>query len=156
MTGGPLSGGHSIRVIFMTWTIPTLLEAKIFDDCAAAFPLEGCGLLLGPTNDDGSPVGEITHSWPAHNSEQSARIYSVDPKDMFEATRFGMENDIEIVGVYHSHTHTKAYPSPTDVAQAVDPKWCYAICSLAEHDIEMKYFLLSEKAVTEIEIERLT
>ena len=27
----------------------------------------------------------------------------------------------EIVGVWHTHTHTDAYPSPTDVRQAVDP-----------------------------------
>lgn len=138
----------------MTWTIPASLEATILEDCVAGFPLEACGLLLGPVSGDGSPTGVITHSWPAKNAEQSARVYSVDPKDMFEATRFGAENDIDIVGVYHSHTHTKAYPSPTDVAQAADPKWCYAICSLADNDIEMKYFLLSETAVTEIEIDR--
>ena len=25
---------------------------------------------------------------------------------------------LEIIGVFHSHTHTDAYPSPTDVARA--------------------------------------
>ena len=30
----------------------------------------------------------------------------------------------------HSHTHTDAYPSPTDVAQAPDPTWHYVIVSL--------------------------
>ena len=38
--------------------------------------------------------------------------------------------DDEIVGVWHSHTHTDAYPSPTDVRQAVDPAWWYVIVSL--------------------------
>ena len=36
----------------------------------------------------------------------------------------------EIVGVWHSHTHTDAYPSPTDVRQAVDPAWLYVIVCL--------------------------
>ncbi|MFI5342563.1 MAG: M67 family metallopeptidase, partial [Candidatus Methylomirabilales bacterium] len=39
---------------------------------------------------------------------------------------------LEVIGVYHSHTHTPAYPSPTDVAQAPDPSWHYLIVSLAE------------------------
>ena len=37
---------------------------------------------------------------------------------------------LEIIGVVHSHTHTEAYPSPTDVAQAPDPSWHYVIVSL--------------------------
>ena len=37
---------------------------------------------------------------------------------------------LDIVGVMHSHTHTDAYPSPTDVRQAVDPAWHYVIVSL--------------------------
>ena len=39
---------------------------------------------------------------------------------------------MDIVGVMHSHTHTNAYPSPTDVAQAVDPSWHYVIVSLED------------------------
>jgi proteasome lid subunit RPN8/RPN11 len=36
------------------------------------------------------------------------------------------------VGVFHSHTHTDAYPSPTDVVQAPDPSWHYVIVSLRD------------------------
>ena len=32
--------------------------------------------------------------------------------------------------MFHSHTHTDAYPSPTDVAQAPDPAWHYVLVSL--------------------------
>ena len=34
--------------------------------------------------------------------------------------------------MWHSHTHTDAYPSPTDVRQAVDPMWIYVIVSLRD------------------------
>jgi proteasome lid subunit RPN8/RPN11 len=37
-----------------------------------------------------------------------------------------------IIGVFHSHTHTDAYPSPTDVAQAPDPDWHYVLVSLRD------------------------
>ena len=36
----------------------------------------------------------------------------------------------------HSHTHTDAYPSPTDIAQAPDPDWHYVIVSLRD-DVPM-------------------
>ena len=39
---------------------------------------------------------------------------------------------LEIIGVMHCHTHTDAYPSPTDVAQAPDPAWHYVIVSLRD------------------------
>ena len=34
--------------------------------------------------------------------------------------------------MFHSHTHTEAYPSPTDVAQAPDPSWHYVLVSLRD------------------------
>jgi [CysO sulfur-carrier protein]-S-L-cysteine hydrolase len=38
----------------------------------------------------------------------------------------------QILGVYHSHTHTEAKPSPTDIAQAPDPTWRYVLVSLRD------------------------
>ena len=135
----------------VAWTIPTDLEAQMIDHCVAGFPLESCGLFLGPVNADGTPAGEITKIWPSTNTEQSARIYTIDPKDMFEANKYGLQNDLEIIGVYHSHTHTQAYPSPTDIKQSVDPNWCYAIVSLEREDIDIKYFHIEKDRVDVID-----
>ncbi len=142
-------------VTFVMWTIPSELENQMREHCVDGFPLEACGLFLGPLDGEGKPTGEITHLWPAHNSEKSARIYSVDSKDMFEASRFAQVNDIDIVGVYHSHTHSPAYPSPTDIEQVVDSNWCYAIASLATEDIEVHFFSIENDEVTELECERI-
>ena len=38
----------------------------------------------------------------------------------------------ELIGVWHSHTHTLAYPSPTDIDQAPDPDWHYVLVSLSD------------------------
>ena len=44
------------------------------------------------------------------------------------------------MGVFHSHTHTDAYPSPTDVAQALDPGWHYVLVSLRDtHPVVRSY-----------------
>ena len=39
---------------------------------------------------------------------------------------------MQLLGVFHSHTHTDAYPSTSDVAQAPDPAWHYVIVSLRD------------------------
>jgi proteasome lid subunit RPN8/RPN11 len=53
------------------------------------------------------------------------------------------------VGVYHSHTHTDAYPSPTDVAQAPDPTWHYVLVSLREDEPMVRSYRIVDGAVTE-------
>ena len=63
---------------------------------------------------------------------ESSRVYTVDPKDHLRADRDAEDRGLEVVGVVHSHTHTDAYPSPTDVAQAPDPGWHYVIVSLRD------------------------
>ncbi len=49
----------------------------------------------------------------------------------------------DIMGVFHSHTHTDAYPSPTDVAQAQDPGWHYVLVSLRDtHPVVRSYAIV--------------
>jgi len=62
----------------------------------------------------------------------SARLYTVDPKEHLRADRAAEAEGLAIIGVFHSHTHTDAYPSPTDVAQAPDPTWHYVLVSLRD------------------------
>jgi proteasome lid subunit RPN8/RPN11 len=62
----------------------------------------------------------------------SAKLYTVDPGEHLRADRDAESRGIEIIGVFHSHTHTDAYPSPTDIAQAPDPGWHYVLVSLRD------------------------
>ena len=59
-------------------------------------------------------------------------VYEIDPKEMLRVDRAARELGADIMGVFHSHTHTDAYPSPTDVAQATDPGWHYVLVSLRD------------------------
>jgi proteasome lid subunit RPN8/RPN11 len=90
-------------------------------------PLEMCGLLAGPAG-----TGDVRRFYPCRNAAGSARVYTVDPRDHLRADRDAEDRGWEVLGVVHSHTHTPAHPSPTDVAQAPDPGWHYAIVSLAD------------------------
>ncbi len=94
------------------------------------YPLEVCGLLAGVV--DGSGTAEVTSLYPAENITGSARVYEVDPRTMLRADREAEAAGGQLVGVYHSHTHTDAKPSPTDIAAAPDPGWHYVLVSLRD------------------------
>ena len=106
--------------------------ATIIGSCYDGLPDEACGLLVGPLDAGGQPTGVITQARPCRNADASARTYTVDPRDMLAAMRAAEASGNEIVGVWHSHTHTDAYPSPTDVGQAPDPDWHYVLVSLRD------------------------
>ena len=57
--------------------------------------------------------------------------YRLDPKEQFQAFNEFDELGWELGGIFHSHTHTEAYPSPTDRAQAFYPEALYLLVSLA-------------------------
>ena len=90
-------------------------------------PDEACGLLAGPPGTD-----RATAFYPCRNAAASSRVYTIDPKDHLRADRDAEGRGLEINGVMHSHTHTDAYPSPTDVEQAPVPDWHYVIVSLRQ------------------------
>jgi proteasome lid subunit RPN8/RPN11 len=98
-------------------------------------PFEMCGLLAGSAaaaDGTGERDGWVRRFHPCANAARSARVYELDPRDHLRADREAEERGWEIIGVVHSHTHTPAHPSPTDLAQAPDPGWHYAIVSLAD------------------------
>ncbi|MFZ9931546.1 MAG: Mov34/MPN/PAD-1 family protein, partial [Ilumatobacteraceae bacterium] len=72
------------------------------------YPLEACGLMAGAPGSN-----EIVRFFPCRNVDQSARVYTIDPRDHLRAERTADDEGLEIRGVMHSHTHTEAYPSPT-------------------------------------------
>jgi proteasome lid subunit RPN8/RPN11 len=112
-----------------------LLTAEVWDEmvshCLLGAPLEACGLLAGPSA-SGDETARVGLCLPADNVAASARIYTVAPRDLLRADRAAEAAGGELIGVYHSHTHTEAYPSPTDIDAAPDPGWHYVIVSLRD------------------------
>ena len=101
--------------------------ARMVAHCLDGFPLEACGLLGGEPQ-----TAKVSVCYLTRNVAESARVYTVDPKDHLRADRDADDRGLQIIGVFHSHTHTEAYPSPTDVAQAPDPGWHYVLVSLKD------------------------
>jgi proteasome lid subunit RPN8/RPN11 len=124
----------------------------IVGHCYDGLPNEACGLLVGPMV-DGVPTGRVTEARPANNADASAVTYTVDPRDLLSAMRAAEARGEEIVGVWHSHTHTDAYPSPTDVRQAVDPSWFYVIVSLRDGAPVLRAYRIRDAEITEVPVE---
>ena len=124
----------------------------IVGHCFDGLPDEACGLLAGPMagpSESSVPTGEIRAVYPCRNAEESSRIYTVDTKDHLGAERDAEDHGMDIVGVMHSHTHTNAYPSPTDVAQAVDPNWHYVIVSLKDEAPVLRSYRIVDGEIRE-------
>ncbi len=90
-------------------------------------PNECCGLLAGRH-------GRVERIYRGTNIEHSPYTYVMDPQDQLAAFKDMEASGLDLMAIYHSHTHTAAYPSRTDVARAYYPDALYVIVSLAAPD----------------------
>jgi proteasome lid subunit RPN8/RPN11 len=100
-------------------------------------PLECCGLLVG--------VGdEVVEAVPARNlASQPATRFLLDPKDHIDTRRAARARGLNVIGFYHSHPRTPAFPSERDLAEASYADAFCAIISLASEPPEVRVFRLS-------------
>ena len=135
------------RVVRLAATAHRDMIAHAYD----GYPFEACGLLGGSFADD-----TITAFAPCRNVDESARTFSIGPEGWRAAeTRFDALG-VDVVGVVHSHTHTDAYPSPTDIDKADNPfldGWRYLIVSLRDTDPVVRCYVLDGRVVVEEVVE---
>ena len=70
----------------------------------AGLPNEACGLLAGRG-------GRVERFFPMRNADASRYTYRLDPKEQLRVFNHIEEQGLELTGIFHSHTHTEAYPS---------------------------------------------
>jgi len=116
--------------------------------CIRALPNEGCGLLIG--RGDGFVSGVVA----SPNVADSAKVYEIDSRVLLRAYRRAEADGLSVIGVFHSHTHSEAFPSPTDVLQAPDPEWHYVLVSLRDVETVVRSFRIVDGAVREEEVAR--
>ncbi|MDO8362795.1 MAG: M67 family metallopeptidase [Actinomycetota bacterium] len=124
-------------------TFPAQAYAEMTACAIDAYPLEACGLMVG--------LGGAVHRFVACTNEaRSARVYAIPGRELLRAERAAEDDGLEVLGVFHSHTHSEAFPSPTDVAQAPDPLWAYVIVTLKREAPESRCFRIVGETITEI------
>ena len=127
------------------------LERRYIDDMIAhaleEAPNECCGILAGKD-------GRVLQLYRATNAEQSRYRYNIDSRELFRIHRECEERDWEFVGIYHSHTDSEAYPSPTDVRLAFWPEALYFVVSLRDSaSPAVRAFRIVDGQVSEEELE---
>ena len=125
------------------------LPQDVFDALVAHawsdFPYEVCG-LLGLQRDGRVEV------IPVANAERSMRYYVMDSRELLRAMRRIEDEELGLV-IYHSHTHTQAYPSATDIRHAAYPDALYAIVTLEDHDAPaVRAYTIRAGAVVEVPV----
>lgn len=106
-------------------------------------PNECCGLLAGRN-------GRVERIYRGTNIDHSPYTYLMDPKEQLAAFKDMDAAGLDLLGIYHSHTHTPPYPSKTDVAKAFYPDALYVIVSLAKQEApEIRAFRLSNGQIVE-------
>ncbi len=109
------------------------------------FPNEACGLIAGL---DGRAVKVFT----MRNADASPVSYRLEGKEQLRVFEEMDEEGLELFGIYHSHTHSEAYPSDTDRRLAFYPESRYLILGLAdrEHPV-LRGFRITDDGVVEEE-----
>jgi len=126
--------------------LDTLFAKEIVEHGLREFPNEACGLIAGS---DGSAVKVFA----MRNMDASPMSYRLDPKEQLEVFDRMDAGGLELFGIYHTHTHTEAYPSETDRRLAFYPEARYVIVSLSDRDKpEVRAFRITDGEVAEEEL----
>ena len=116
---------------------------EMYQDALKSYPDECCGFFFG------NETGEeriITSLMVVNNSKEGdkRRRFEIAPKDYLDAERYADENEVQLLGVYHSHPNHPAVPSEHDRV-AAQPYFSYVIISVKENEIaDLRSWQLNE------------
>jgi len=122
--------------------IPAAVRDEIIAHARDGLPNEACGILAGQD-------GRVERFFPAESDEPSPYYYRIEARDQIRIMNAIDDAGLDLVGIYHSHTSSPAYPSRTDAEQAFWPDAVYVIVSLAEPAADVRGYRMQDMAITE-------
>jgi proteasome lid subunit RPN8/RPN11 len=119
---------------------------EIVEQALREFPNEACGVIA---SEDGTPV----RVYPMTNADASPATYRLDGKEQLRVFDELDDRGWDLWGIYHSHTHSDAYPSETDRRLAFYPDSRYLVLSIARRDAPvLRSFFIRDGHVEEEEL----
>jgi [CysO sulfur-carrier protein]-S-L-cysteine hydrolase len=128
------------------------ISKKLIDEMVAHaredLPNECCGMI-------GGRDGEATSVVRVENAAASPLRYEMDPQGQYDALKQIEDGGDELIGIYHSHTRSAAYPSQTDVNEArMWPEQAYVIVSLENEEApDVKAFDLADLKIADVDLD---
>src|SRR5882724_507030 len=106
----------------------------MIEDALKAFPDECCGFMFGTEDEEENRI--ITEILVVNNAKEGdkTRRFEISPLDYLKAEQYAIDNNLLLLGIYHSHPKHPAIPSETD-RQAAQPFFSYVIISVLENNI---------------------
>ncbi len=127
-------------------TLPRPMIDEMVAHALEEAPIECCGIIAGKD-------GRAVKLFRTVNADASKYRYTVDSQDLFRVFRECEENGWEFLVIYHSHTASEAYPSPTDVRLAYWPEAYYVLVSVADREKPIvRAFRIQDGRVSEEEL----
>jgi proteasome lid subunit RPN8/RPN11 len=135
----------------MALTLPQAHVDEMIAHSREDEPDEACGIIAGR---DG--VATTLHRMV--NAQHSPYRYEMDGKEVLALLRKLDAGGEEFFVIYHSHTSTEAYPSPTDVRLAAGwPDCYYVLVSLQQKDAPVvRGFRIIDGVIAEEPIEAVS
>ena len=141
-----------------TISIPRRLLDEIIAHCKETYPNEACGLLAGS-------IDTVERVYKIANIRQSKIDYEMDPKGQLRCEKEIKSMGLKVIGIYHSHPSTQAYPSQTDIMRAywpgepdmpIYPDIGYMIIGPVDGDVKVRVFKInSGQKVAEINLNKI-
>ena len=114
--------------------LPDAIRDAIVAHARAEDPNESAGLIIGDAPAAGG--GRAIRYEATRNKAASPLRYEIDPDDLYRLTVATDDADEVFWAIVHSHTHTPAVPSPTDIGLAFYPDSLYMLVSLSEAEAD--------------------
>ena len=130
--------------------IPGGVRDEMVVHAFAGLPDEACGLLAGA---NGGGPARATRFFPMANADHSRVTYRLEAKEQLQVFNRIEDEGLDLVGIFHSHTHSEAYPSETDRRQAFYPEAHYLLVSLADrNNPDLRAFTIRDGQVDEQDV----
>lgn len=114
-------------MIRMSEQIKEALEKEAFH----SFPDECCGFILGKENGEERVIEKIIVVNNAKEGDKRRR-FEIAPLDYLKAEQHAEQENLTLLGVYHSHPNHPSVPSEHDRV-AAQPYFSYIILSVQEN-----------------------
>ncbi len=125
--------------------LPKELIEQIANHLDKHFPQEACGLLAGRDH--------LFQVWvPIHNSLESPYRYRMDPEQQLRAFLEFEKNQLELLGIVHSHPSGGDSPSQTDLKEAYYPEAVYFIFYRSKEEWDYNAYHIDQNGFYKVEI----
>jgi len=128
--------------------LDALSYKEIVEQGLREFPNECCGVIAADASGRPSKVIQM------HNADASPVSYRLDAEEQLKVFNQIDDDEWSLWAIYHSHTHSEAYPSETDVRLAFYPDSRYLLLSLTDRNQPvLRSFFIRDGEITEEELQ---